>query len=143
MVNKSFFEHQKNNVQSGHLFLGCSKIKNFWVFNFEHEDYPKIMFLGLIVMSMVVLFSFVDFVDDVNNGFTAYVIQEQNMAQDIPVLVNASGSEVGEIYTIQAWSIFYVAIIITIVLVAILFVILKRTVQKNIEEEDKSGGFLE
>ena len=109
---------------------------------FEHKDYPTIMFLGLIIVSMIVLFSFVDFVDEVNKGFTAYVVQQQNVPEYSVGAVNISEAEIGEVYTIQAWSIFYVVLIVVIVLVVFLFVILKRTIEKNMEEEEKGGGFI-
>lgn len=108
---------------------------------FEHKNYPTIMFLGLIVISMIVLFSFVDFVEDIDKGFTAYVIQQQNITPELaePTI----SDEVGEVYTMQAWSIFYVIIIFAIILVVALSLILKNTIQKNIAEEDKERGFIE
>jgi len=107
----------------------------------EHKNYPTIMFLALTIISLIVLFGFVDFVDDVDKGFTAYAIQQQNITPEVPAEITEE--KIGEVYTMQAWSIFYIFLISLIILVALVSIVLKRTVQKNIIGENKEGGFIE
>ena len=112
---------------------------------FESKNYPTIMFLALILLSIIILFSFVNFVQDVDEGLTAYAIAqqeriEQPAEQELINQIteqNITESEEAEIYTTKAWSIFYIIIIAIIILVAAFSIILKKTIQRNIKEEDK------
>ena len=102
---------------------------------FKNKQYPELMFLLITILSIIILFSFVDFVQDIDKGFTAYAIQQQNITPTQSI--NATEKETGEIYTIQAWGIFYLIIIVVILLIAFLAIILKKTVQKEIKEEEE------
>tara|TARA_Y100000310_G_scaffold13253_1_gene13548 strand:- start:1464 stop:1808 length:345 start_codon:yes stop_codon:yes gene_type:complete len=105
---------------------------------FESKNYTLIMFLAITLTSIILLFTFVDFVQDVNEGVTAYAIAQQNPNQQQTQTNITAEQEQGEIYTMQAWSIFYVAIGVIIILVGFLSVVLKRTVQKNIKDKEKN-----
>jgi len=104
---------------------------------FESKNYPTIMFLAITIFSIIVLFGFVDFVDDVDKGFTAYVVAQQNITPELPINITEELEPEREVYTIQAWSIFYTIIITVIIFVALSAIVLKNTIKKNIKEEDK------
>ena len=108
---------------------------------FEHKNYPSIMFLALTIISLTVLFGFVDFVEDIDKGFTAYVISQQNITPESTPTITEE--KIGKVYTIQAWSIFYILIISLILLIAFISIVLKKTIQKNIKKEEEKGGFIE
>ena len=105
---------------------------------FENKNYTSIMFLAITITSILLLFTFVDFVQDVDEGITAYAIAQQNDSNPLQANENITEEQTqGKIYTVWAWSIFYIIVVVIIVLVAILLIILKRTVQGNIKEEDE------
>ena len=109
---------------------------------FESNNYPTIMFLVIIIFSIVLLFSFVDFVDDVDKGFTAYAIQEQNITNEETITQPPIKTKLeGEAYTIQAWGIYYISILIIIILVTFLSIVLKNTIKQDITKEDSGGIF--
>jgi len=108
----------------------------------EHPNYPTLMFLMIILTSLIILFSFVDFVEDIDKEFTAYVIQQQELTPEIPEPkiqeeINLTAEDKGKVYSLQAWGIFYTLIISVIILIAVLSVILKNTIKKNIKEKEK------
>jgi len=123
--------------------------KNSYNNFFENKNYPIIMFLAIITLSIILLFSFINFVEDVNKGLTTYAIQQQadeykqqqNITPNKEILENMAkeleSEQETEVYTMQAWSIFYIIIIVVIILVAVLSITLKRTIQKNIKQEDE------
>lgn len=110
---------------------------------FESKNYTPIMFLAITITSIILLFTFVDFVQDINEGITAYAIAQQDLDSNQSQIPTNITEEQGEIYTTQAWSIFYIIILAIITLVAFLSIALKRIVQKNIKnEETKPEGMI-
>lgn len=127
---------------------------------FDHKDYPTIMFLAITFVSILLLFNFVNFIEEIDKGITAYAIQNQEENKNItPTVQEVKEEELiskpispepeieeneleGEMYTTFAWGIFYIIILAIIVLFAILSITLKNTVNTNIIEENSSGGFL-
>jgi hypothetical protein len=114
---------------------------------FESKNYTSIMFLAILVTSIILLFTFVNLVQDIDNGITAHAIAQQNIGSSqppprIPANLTKESLE-GEIYTTQAWSIFYIVLIVIITIVAFLAITLKKTIQKNIKsEETKPEGMV-
>lgn len=108
---------------------------------FESKNYNSIMFLLLTIVSILVLFNFVNFIEEINSGVTAYAIAEQNITQQTPK-TNLTSENSGEMYTFQAWSIFYIGLITIIASIIFLSLNLKNTIQKNIEEEERESIIL-
>jgi hypothetical protein len=111
---------------------------------FESNNYPTIMFLAIMLVSIILLFNFVSFVEEIDNGITAYAIKENNATPEIKEETKPIVTEdklEGEVYTTFSWGIFYIIIIIIILLLAVLSITLKNTIKTNITEEDRLGVF--
>jgi len=106
---------------------------------FEKKIHSPIRFLSIMVLSLIILFGFVGFIE-YDNGITGYAVNEDNLTKVDKVV---GDGDVGEVYTTKAWGIFYIFIISLVTLVAFVSVILKKTIWQNIAEETKSGGFVD
>ena len=109
------------------------------------------MFLAITLTSIILLFNFVSSIEEIDNQITAYAIQEQEESEE-PEEVIIQEPEIenkkdlnknleGEIYTTFAWGMFYIIIIVLIALFAVLAIILKNTISKNIKNEEETRGF--
>ena len=126
----------------------------------ESKNYHSIMFLLLIITSLILLFNFVDFVEDIDKKITAYAIgdnitdsetdqlAEQTQTDQIPeqtaeqIEIESENQE-GKVYTTGAWSIFYIILILIIILAAVLFITLKNTIEENILKEEEQKGIIQ
>jgi len=109
---------------------------------FESKNYPTIMFLAIILTSIILLFNFINFVEEINNQITGYAISEQEEQNTTSEIQEKAKPLIGEVYTTFAWGIFYIIIIIIVIIFTILSIILKNTIKINLIEEDKTRGFL-
>ncbi len=110
--------------------------------------YPKIMYLALIVVSLLILFNFVNIIQDANNlekkAITGFAIENNtNKTQlsktEIPKQEKEEipKEEKQELYSAKSYMMFYFLIIGIIATIFITFLSLKSTVKKDIEIEDE------
>lgn len=94
---------------------------------FESQNYTAIMYLSTIIVSILILFSFVSLMEDMRKKaefkvqMTAYSVNE--------------GSYAGEESSIRPQIVFYLIILGLITLIFLVATSLKATVIKNIEKE--------
>jgi hypothetical protein len=108
----------------------------------KQKNYPKIMFLIIAVASLLILFSIVNIIDTKSNSrietskktLTGFAIE--NNSNDMSNQTNLTGSA-GKMYTARSYAMYYVLIIGIIAGLFITFSVLKSTILKNIEIEEK------
>ena len=107
--------------------------------------YPKIMYLLLIIVSLLILFNFANILESANKNtneksITGFAIEnnETNKTQaskaEIP---KQEKEEKQELYSAKSYMMFYFLIIGVIAAIFITFLSLKSTVKKDIEIEDE------
>lgn len=116
---------------------------------FDSKYYPKIMFLAITVVSLLLLFNIVNIMDQVkmnleNKPITGFVTgidrtnNSPNNINNISNKTNSSSQPEQEIYTTRSYAMYYSMIIGIIAAIFITFSVLKSTIIKNIEIEEES-----
>ena len=120
----------------------------------KSKYYPKFMYFALIIISLLIVFNianimqdakiktehkgvsgFATEIDRTNDSLINHTNQYQNQQQ------NNSTSENNEMYSSKSYLIYYVLLIGIIAGIFITFYVLKSTVVKNIELEEKEREF--
>lgn len=113
---------------------------------FDSKYYPRIMFLAITVVSLLLLFNIVNITDKIKTnidkkpitGFATEIDRTNNSPEN---LTNYTGSPKSEIYTTRSYAMYYSLIIGIIAAIFITFFVLRSTIMKNIEIEEKSREF--
>ncbi len=110
------------------------------------KHYPRIMYLALIVVSLLILFNLINIIDIANDkikdrSLTGFAIENNNNNTSNNSTTDKSSSKKSELYTSRSYMIFYSFIIGLIVAIFITFLILRSTINKNIELEEKARKF--
>ena len=111
--------------------------------------YPKIMFLAITVVSLLLLFNIVNIMDQVKmniekksiTGFATEIDRTNSPPNNIPNETNSSTHSTQpkqEIYTTTSYTMYYSLIIGIIAAIFIIFSVLRSTIVKNIEVEEES-----
>ena len=104
------------------------------------------MFLAISLMSIILLFSFVNSLEEIDNQITTHAVKEQETQEEekeiikepIPQKTLKNNLE-GEVYTSFAWGMFYIIIWAILAFLAILTIVLKNTISKNIKQEESES----
>jgi len=123
---------------------------------FDSKYYPKIMYLAITVVSLLLLFNIVNITDQVKmniekksiTGFASEIDRTNNTLSNISketiptkAISNKTISSIQpkqEIYTTSSYAMYYVLIIGIIAAIFITFTILRSTILKNIKIEEES-----
>jgi len=114
--------------------------------------YPKLMFLAIIVVSLLLLFNIVNIMDKVKinlekksttgnagiTGFVSEIDRTNNPINSLQNKTNFSEQPKQEVYTAKSFAIYYSLIIGIIAAIFITFSVLKSTVMRNIEIEEEA-----
>ena len=120
----------------------------------ENRYYPAFMYVSLIVVSLLILFNFASILNQAQKQkITGFHISETDIknnseknqnnsifSESPESPKNTSSTESpkdAEIYTFKSYLLYYSLLINLILLIFIAFNSLKRTIWKNIEEEEK------
>lgn len=120
----------------------------------KSKHYPRIMYLLLIVVSLLILFSMVNILENANNNLkykslTGFAINnnETNQTLNNPIKnitmqkTNEKQNPEQELYTSKPYMIFYIFLIGILMAITITFMILSSTIKKNIEQEERERKF--
>ena len=109
--------------------------------------YPKIMFLALIVVSLLIVFNMTNIIDNAKlkhdqksiSGFVTGIDRTNNSEVNSynNTEINNSSSQEHEMYSAKSYAIYYILIIGIIAGIFITFSVLKSTVLRNIDLEEK------
>jgi len=129
---------------------------------FDSKYYPKIMFLAIIVMTLLLLFNMVNIMDNIKinldkksagvqsgigtgtgiTGFASDIDNNNNYNNPENSLSNQTNStgqgQNQEMYTTTSYAIYYILIIGVIAAIFIIFSVLRSTIMKNIEIEEEA-----
>ena len=119
---------------------------------FDSKYYPKIMFLALIVVSLLLLFNIVNITDKIKiniekksiTGFATEIDRTINPATNTNNITNEANHSIKpeqEIYTTSSYAMYYSLILGIIAAILITFFVLRSTIMKNIEIEEESRRF--
>jgi hypothetical protein len=112
---------------------------------FDSKYYPKIMFLAITVVSLLLLFNIVSITDQIKvniekksiTGFASSIDNSNNSILNVINVTNSTKSDKGEIYSTQSYMIYYILIVGIIAGIFITFSVLRSTVLKNIQREEE------
>ena len=113
----------------------------------KSKNYPRIMYLALIVVSLLILFTMVNILDTANEKFhhrlTGFAVSENGKINNSDSNITGNNDEKNnsEIYTSKPYIIFYIFIVGILVAIVLTFFILSSTIKKNIDEEEKARKF--
>jgi hypothetical protein len=114
------------------------------------KSYPKLMYLALIVVSLLILFNIVGILQTANNKMhektiTGFSIKNNIAnpadASSINLTGNNSMKKEPELYSSRPYIIFYIFLIGIIASILITFLVLSSTIKKNIELEENERRF--
>ena len=116
--------------------------------------YPKFMYLALITISLLIVFNMASIMQDAkikseHRGISGFATETDNSTNQTPSQTNEYSSQDtnnpkpqnGEMYSTQSYIFYYILIIGIIAGIFITFSVLKSTVIKNIEKEEKDREF--
>jgi len=107
-----------------------NKIKRKTIFRkaFENENYPKIMYFLIILVSLLLFFNLVSLIEKANT-ITGYAInnsKEINQTQ-----------ETEEMYTAKSYMMFYIIVILLVASAILISLKVKKIIWENIQRENK------
>lgn len=116
---------------------------------FNSKYFPKIMYLVLIIVSLLILFSVVIIMENTKmklekksiTSFATEIDRSNYTETNIINETNYTESQEGEMYSTQSYIMYYVLIIGIIAGIFITFSVLKSTIIKNIEIEEEARRF--
>jgi hypothetical protein len=109
------------------------------------KSYPKLMYLALIVVSLLILFNSVNILETANNKMHEKTISGFAIENDITNLTtipsinltnNNSMPQKPELYSSKPYIIFYIFLIGIVTAILITFLVLRSTIDKDIELEE-------
>lgn len=113
---------------------------------FDSKYYPKIMFLAITVVSLLLLFNIVNITDKIKTnieskpitGFATNIDNSDNFSNNVTNATNSSTAPRLEMYTARSYTMYYGLIIGIIAAIFITFTVLRSTILKNIKMEEES-----
>ena len=116
---------------------------------FDSKYYPKVMFLAITVISLLLLFNIVDIMEEAKvnyeykiiTGYSAINEKIDNSKTNPPIIkindTNSSSSNKQEVYSTKSYAMYYGLIIGIIAALFITFSVLRSTVLNNIKREEE------
>jgi hypothetical protein len=98
---------------------------------FESPHYGSLMYMLIILVSILILFSFVNLTEKASQGVTAYAVSSNN------------SSSQRELYSSSAYLGYIVLIGIVVILVILISIILGKTISRGIKKEFTKQSSLE
>ena len=114
----------------------------------KSKHYPRIMYLLLIVVSLLIMFSMVDILENTNNNLkykslTGFAIEnnETNQTSNNTSTQKINTNEEQGLYTSKPYLIFYVFLVGILIAITITFMVLSSTIKKSIKKEEDERKF--
>jgi hypothetical protein len=106
---------------------------------FDSKYYPKVMYLALVIVTLLILFNVVNILDSANyklheRTIAGFAIENQS---DNQTGINNSFQGKGELHSANSYFMYYILLIGILAAIFITFTQLRSTIMKNIELEEK------
>lgn len=110
---------------------------------FKNKSYPAMMYLLLSVVSILIVFSFVNIVEDMDKKLEQKISGLAVLDNNLTNQTNTSESNLTkeEMHSMKSYLAFNTILISIIVLIFIVSFVLRSTILSNIKKEDEIRGF--